>query len=69
MRLDRERSREDLLAELRTEAKRTWGSDRAEAIAAALAVMAGSLHRLAQVPLEPLGPEPAFIGPSAGGEG
>jgi hypothetical protein len=69
MRLDKEQSREDVLAELQTEAERTWGVARAKAIGPALEATAGALWRLAQAPIEPLGPEPAFIGPSVGGEG
>lgn len=69
MRLERERSREEILAELTGEAERTWGAARAGALGPALEVLAGALGRLAAAPLELLEAEPAFIGPSSGGEG
>jgi hypothetical protein len=67
MRFGPDRSRDDYLADLRAEAERTWGADRAEALSSALETTAVSLWRLAQAELDPLGPEPAFVGPSSGG--
>lgn len=69
MRLERERPREEILAELTGEAERTWGVERARELGPAIEALAGALDRLAAAPLEMLEAEPAFIGPSSGGEG
>lgn len=69
MRLERERPQAEILAELRAEAERTWGAERAQALGPALEGLTGALARLAAAPLEMLDGEPAFIGPSTGGEG
>jgi hypothetical protein len=69
MRLERERQREEILAELSGEAERTWGAERAQELGPAIEALAGALGRLAAAPPEMLEAEPAFIGPSAGGEG
>ena len=69
MRLDQDRSPDDVLADLTAEAERTWGKDRAEALRPALQATATALARLARAPLESLEAEPAFIGPSPGGGG
>ena len=69
MRLDQDRSPDNVRADLAAEAERTWGKDRAQALRSALETTATALARLARAPLEPLEGEPAFIGPSFGGEG
>ena len=69
MRLDQNRSRDDVLADLAAEAEQAWGKERAEALRPALETTATAIERLARAPLEPLEGEPAFIGPSPGGEG
>ncbi len=56
------RSKEEFLADLTAEAERTWGTERLSALSTALDGAATALWRLAEVPLEPLGGEPDFIG-------
>jgi hypothetical protein len=56
------RSKEEFLADLTAEAERTWGAARLPALAETLETAAGALWRMAQVPFEPLGGEPDFIG-------
>ena len=69
MQLERERPHEEILADLGREAEWTWGAERARELEPALEVLAEALGRLAAAPLEMLEAEPAFIGPSTGGEG
>ena len=61
-------AREEVVAALRAEAERAWGAERAAALSEAIETTGTALWRLAQAPLELLEAEPAFIGPSIGGE-
>ena len=61
MHLEQGRSAADTLAELRAEAERTWGPERAAALAGALENTASALWRLAQSPLDLLEVEPDFV--------
>jgi hypothetical protein len=67
--LERGRATADILAELRAEAERTWGAERAAALAATLESAANALGRLAQAPFDLLEVEPDFIGDGRRQEG
>jgi hypothetical protein len=61
MRLERDRPRESILEDLRVDASRTWGAERAALLGVPLEATATSLWRLAQTPLELLELEPDFL--------
>lgn len=61
MHFEQGRSAAELLAELRAEAERTWGAERAAALAGALESSANALWRLAQAPFDLLEVEPDFV--------
>jgi hypothetical protein len=69
VKLERGRSTADILAELRAEAERTWGAERAASLAPTLESAANALGRLAQAPLDLLEVEPDFIGDGPRQEG